>query len=180
MGFIPHKGNQRQKVLGQIASSLLPVVVYEAPHRVLQTLEDLGKVLTSDRPVLVARELTKLHEQLLHVRLSEAIEHFRAAPPKGEFTFVIAPESGAADGGGGTAAAGDSVGKMTAVEKQACALLQVHPASPTPRPSPPTPRPSPPTPRPSPPTPRPSLLVPHPSPLTSHPSPFTPHPYRSC
>jgi 16S rRNA (cytidine1402-2'-O)-methyltransferase len=60
MGFIPPKGATRQKALAQVVSSSLPVVIYEAPHRVLQTLRDLVSLSSDDRQLLVARELTKV------------------------------------------------------------------------------------------------------------------------
>jgi len=60
LGFIPPKGTPRQKAMAQVASSSLPVVIYEAPHRVLMTLRDLASLCGNDRQLLVARELTKV------------------------------------------------------------------------------------------------------------------------
>lgn len=79
-----------------VCSSLLPVVIYEAPHRVLATLHDLAAQCNGDRQLLVARELTKVHEELLHVPISAAISRFEENPPKGEFTMVIGPSGSAA------------------------------------------------------------------------------------
>lgn len=68
-------------------------ILYEAPHRLMRTLTELYEAL-GDRELAVCRELTKLHEQTLRLTLSEAIAHFEATPPKGEFVLVLsgAPE----------------------------------------------------------------------------------------
>ena len=72
------------------------MIFYEAPHKLLRTLEDLLAVL-GDRPIAVVRELTKLHEETLRTTLSGAVAHFRETPPKGEFVLVVggAPEQSA-------------------------------------------------------------------------------------
>jgi len=130
MGFIPPKGAARQKVLLQIVSSWLPVVVYEAPHRVLQTLRELLALCEQDRLILVARELTKMHEQLMHMPISAAVAHFEKTPPKGEFTLVIAPgREGGAPGGGGGGGGGGGEGGEGGVTEQAKCMLQVSPVS---------------------------------------------------
>ena len=64
------------------------MIFYEAPHKLLRTLEDLLAVL-GDRPIAVVRELTKLHEETLRTTLSGAVAHFRETPPKGEFVLVV-------------------------------------------------------------------------------------------
>ncbi len=61
----------------------------ETPHRLLDALQDLFEVL-GDRQIAVARELTKLHEEILRGTLSQALAHFQAEAPRGEFTLVIA------------------------------------------------------------------------------------------
>jgi 16S rRNA (cytidine1402-2'-O)-methyltransferase len=63
-------------------------VLFEAPHRLLQLLEDLHAEL-GDRPIAVTRELTKRHEQHVGPSVSAALEHFRQTPPQGEFTIVL-------------------------------------------------------------------------------------------
>ena len=71
-------------------------ILYEAPHRLMRTLTELHDAL-GDRELAICRELTKLHEQTLRLTLSEAIAHFEATPPKGEFVLVLsgAPEQDA-------------------------------------------------------------------------------------
>jgi 16S rRNA (cytidine1402-2'-O)-methyltransferase len=86
LGFLPRRKGQRQRVLNSVANEPRTMVVFEAPHRLLQTLSDIQDTL-GDRPVAVCRELTKLHEEIFRGRVSRAREHF--TKPKGEFTLVI-------------------------------------------------------------------------------------------
>jgi 16S rRNA (cytidine1402-2'-O)-methyltransferase len=65
-------------------------VFYEAPHRLLQTLDDLYQMMGANRLVVLARELTKLHEQFWRGTLSEAVAYYQAHEPQGEFTLVLA------------------------------------------------------------------------------------------
>ena len=65
------------------------MIFYEAPHKLLRTLEDLRDAFGPDRPISLCRELTKLHEETLRTTLSGAVEHFTAVPPKGEFVLVV-------------------------------------------------------------------------------------------
>lgn len=94
-GFLPRKG--RKKLLEELALERRTLVFFESPNRVLKTLEELREVF-GERRVAVARELTKLHEEVFRGTLSAALEHFRANPPRGEFTLVVegntAPASG--------------------------------------------------------------------------------------
>ncbi len=88
VGFLPRKSGERRKLFEALASERRTLVAYEAPHRVLESLRDaLGRL--GERPVAIARELTKLHEEVFRGTLSEAIAHFEAHEPRGEFTFVI-------------------------------------------------------------------------------------------
>ncbi|EKX50044.1 hypothetical protein GUITHDRAFT_67488 [Guillardia theta CCMP2712] len=87
-GFIPAKGSMRQQFVERVVSSPSPMVLYEAPHRLLATLEDLC-AHCPDRDVIVARELTKIHEEVFAGKLREALSHFQKRSPRGEFTLVI-------------------------------------------------------------------------------------------
>ncbi|NND75561.1 MAG: 16S rRNA (cytidine(1402)-2'-O)-methyltransferase [Ilumatobacter sp.] len=89
-GFLPRKGRDRSDRLSLIASEPRTVVVYEAPHRALRTLDDLRSACGSDRRVVITRELTKLHEEVVRGRLGE----IDIGEPRGEYVFVVA---GAAD-----------------------------------------------------------------------------------
>ena len=87
-GFLPAKAGQRRARLRELAAEERTLVLFEAPHRLLELLEDLLAVL-GDRPLRVARELTKRHEQQVGPTVSAALEHFRGVPPQGECTLVL-------------------------------------------------------------------------------------------
>lgn len=91
-GFLPSKGGERRRALARLASERHTLVFYEAPHRLLETLADAHDVL-GNRPAAVARELTKLHEEILRGSLSELHARLRAKPPRGEITLLIGPAS---------------------------------------------------------------------------------------
>ena len=87
LGFLPRRRRERQDALREAARSPLTVALFEAPHRLRATLEDIVAVV-GDRHVAVCRELTKLYEEVFRGTASEALEHFDA--PRGEFVVVIA------------------------------------------------------------------------------------------
>jgi 16S rRNA (cytidine1402-2'-O)-methyltransferase len=91
-GFLPPKAGERRRRLGELASIPGTLVFYEAPHRISRTLSDCLDVL-GDRSATVARELTKVHEDIIRGSLSELISHFEAKPPKGELVLLIDRES---------------------------------------------------------------------------------------
>jgi 16S rRNA (cytidine1402-2'-O)-methyltransferase len=89
-GFLPAKRGQRRQMLESIKDSPRTQVFYEAPHRIEETLEDVVKVLGADRHVVIAREVTKLHEEFLRGRADEALETLKARGTiKGEITLLI-------------------------------------------------------------------------------------------
>jgi 16S rRNA (cytidine1402-2'-O)-methyltransferase len=92
-GFLPRKGKDRAERLAALADETRAMVVYEAPHRIRATLADLAGVCGGDRPVAVARELTKLHEEVLRTTLAEAARHFSEVEPRGEFVLVVSGRS---------------------------------------------------------------------------------------
>jgi len=88
-GFLPHKPGQRARVLQALAAEEATVIFYEAPHRILEALEAIGSALGA-RPIVVARELTKLHEEFLRGTASEIRAQLAARDAiKGEFTLLI-------------------------------------------------------------------------------------------
>jgi 16S rRNA (cytidine1402-2'-O)-methyltransferase len=89
LGYLPRKTSERRTLLQKIAPLPYTLIFLEAPHRLLGALEDLADSL-GDRQVAVARELTKLHEEIFHGSLLEARQHFEDQGPRGEFTLVIA------------------------------------------------------------------------------------------
>jgi 16S rRNA (cytidine1402-2'-O)-methyltransferase len=89
-GFLPAKSGQRRKLLESIRESPRTQVFYEAPHRIVETLEEVVAILGADRHVVVAREVTKLHEEFLRGRASEVLEHLKSRDGvKGEITLLI-------------------------------------------------------------------------------------------
>ncbi|MEN9225659.1 MAG: 16S rRNA (cytidine(1402)-2'-O)-methyltransferase [Thermostichus sp. HHBFW_bins_43] len=88
-GFLPGKPGQRQARLRQLAQEPRTLILYEAPHRLGQTLEELIAYCGPERRVVLARELTKLHEQFWRGSLAAALEHLKTQPPRGEFTLLI-------------------------------------------------------------------------------------------
>ncbi len=90
-GFLPSKSGQRRKLLESVKDSPRTQVFYEAPHRLLETLADVVEVLGNDRHVVVAREVTKLHEEFLRGRAEEILKELKArGDVKGEITLLIA------------------------------------------------------------------------------------------
>jgi len=90
-GFIPLKGQDRHQRLADIARESRTVVLFEAPHRLTRTLDDLVTACGPDRVLAVARELTKLHEEVWRGTLDEAVAHFHAHAPRGEIVVVLEP-----------------------------------------------------------------------------------------
>jgi len=88
VGFLPPRRSERQQALVRLASEPRTLVCYEAPHRILETLEDaLG--LLGDRPAVMAREVTKVHEEFVRGSLAELLDRLRKKPPQGEITLLI-------------------------------------------------------------------------------------------
>lgn len=89
-GFLPSKGRDRRDRLAQLATEPRTFILYEAPHRLLNTLQDLQITMGANRRVVIARELTKQYEEIWRGSLEAAIVHFTVRSPRGEFTLVIA------------------------------------------------------------------------------------------
>lgn len=90
IGFLPTKIKLREEQLEKLSNSLETLVLYESPYKLLQTLEDLAKILGGNRKIVLARELTKLHEEFWRGTVGQAIIYYQNNQPKGEFTLVIA------------------------------------------------------------------------------------------
>ncbi len=88
-GFLPRKGPARRERLDAVAVERRTVVLYEAPHRLARTLADLVAACGDDRPVAVARELTKLHEQVWRGTLAGAVAWASEREPPGEIVLVV-------------------------------------------------------------------------------------------
>ena len=90
-GFLPRKASERQAKLELLRSETKTVILYEAPHHLRATLEDLAGVLSKSRAIVLARELTKVHEEFWRGNIGEAIAMYaKERQPKGEYTLVVA------------------------------------------------------------------------------------------
>ena len=89
LGYLPRKSSERLAMVSQIASLPHTLVFLETPHRLLSALKDLETVL-GDRQISIARELTKVHEEIWRGSISAGAEYFTQNEPRGEFTLVIA------------------------------------------------------------------------------------------
>jgi 16S rRNA (cytidine1402-2'-O)-methyltransferase len=100
LGFLPPKHGQRRRLLESLRDDPATLVFYEAPHRILETLADLAE-MAPGRPAVVAREITKLHEEYLRGSAAEILATLRARPAvKGEITLLVGKSSApAADTG---------------------------------------------------------------------------------
>ena len=87
-GFLSTTKKSRMEHLNEVKYEKCTMVFYEAPHKLLRTLQDMLDVW-GDRPVALCRELTKLHEECFRTTLSQAVEHYTEHPPRGEFVLVI-------------------------------------------------------------------------------------------
>ncbi|MEM8605391.1 MAG: 16S rRNA (cytidine(1402)-2'-O)-methyltransferase [Cyanobacteria bacterium P01_H01_bin.121] len=89
-GFLPAKRKARTTALEALGTERRTVVFYESPHRLTETLQDLATVFGSERQIVLARELTKLHEEFWRGSVGEAIAHYETYQPQGEYTLVVA------------------------------------------------------------------------------------------
>lgn len=87
-GFLPPKKG-RQSRLEALRGEQRTMVFYESPRRVVRTLEELAQVFGQDRPVSVAREISKVHEECVRGTLEEVLLHFQEEEPRGEFVIVV-------------------------------------------------------------------------------------------
>lgn len=88
-GFLSVNRRSRREHLASLLGEKRTMIFYEAPHKLLSTLEDLCEAFGAERRISLSREMTKLHEQTLRTTLGGALEYFRQTAPKGEFVLVI-------------------------------------------------------------------------------------------
>ena len=89
-GFLSTSKKSRTEHLESLVDEQRTMVFYEAPHKLLNTLESMAEVFGSERPISLCRELTKLHEEVVRTTLGEAIVKYTQQAPKGEFVLVVA------------------------------------------------------------------------------------------
>ena len=90
VGFLPRKAGERLRLLKNLAGDRDTLVCFESPHRLLAALRAAVEAFGTDRPIAVARELTKHYEEVLRTTTAEALAHFEQTKPRGEFTLVVA------------------------------------------------------------------------------------------
>ena len=89
-GFLSTAKKSRREHLDALKKEQRTMIFYEAPHKLLTTLEDMSEVFGAHRPISLCRELTKLHEEVVRTTLGEAVEKYTVTPPKGEFVLIVA------------------------------------------------------------------------------------------
>ena len=87
-GFLPRKAGERRRRIEELANEPRTIVIYESPHRIQASLRDLAELL-GDRPAALARELTKMHEEVRRGRLGELAASAAEDPPRGEIVIVV-------------------------------------------------------------------------------------------
>lgn len=95
LGYPPKKGGKRRKLFENLRAlkaiepfNNLTIILFESPHRLLKTLENIQEVL-GDIDIVICRELTKMHEEVRREKISQSIAHFGKTPPRGEFTLLF-------------------------------------------------------------------------------------------
>ena len=88
VGFLPSRSGERRKVLEALAGETRTIVLYESPHRLVEMLGEAVELL-GRRPAVIARELTKIHEEFVRGDLAELLVRIRQSPPRGEITMLI-------------------------------------------------------------------------------------------
>ena len=97
LGFLERKGEARRRALERIAESEETVILFESPRRLAGLFADLRVACGAERRVAVARELTKIHEEVIRGTLEEASGYYEDGPPKGEVTVVVGPAEVSSD-----------------------------------------------------------------------------------
>jgi 16S rRNA (cytidine1402-2'-O)-methyltransferase len=97
IGFLPNRSGERRRALEHLRIEDRTIILYEAPHRIAETVADAREIL-GDRNACLAREVTKLHEEFRRGKLSDLAESLAERPARGEITLIIAPEERAAAG----------------------------------------------------------------------------------
>ena len=114
VGFLPSRSGERRSVLENLRDATETLIFYEAPHRIMEMLSDVGTVLGQNRKVVIARELTKIHEEFLRGTITEVSAELAKRPAvKGEITVIVS----------GKATAADQPGKQTSVSERMRELM---------------------------------------------------------
>lgn len=90
LGFLPRKRSEQQRLLSAFLTTPETLIFYESPHRLRDTIDSLIEIFGPDRPVVLAREVTKFYEEFWRGALAEAAGHLTVTEPRGEFTVLLA------------------------------------------------------------------------------------------
>ena len=91
--FLPSDKNERKEILTELQNETRTMIIYEAPHRLLKTLDELKNALGGDRQLTICKELTKRYENSVGFTLDEACVYYESNEPRGEYVLVIAGKS---------------------------------------------------------------------------------------
>ena len=91
--FLPKDKKEHQAVLAELAEETRTIILYEAPHHLVKTLQELSEVLGADRRLTICRELTKRHEEKMQTTLGDSQHYYEAKEPRGEYVLVIEGKS---------------------------------------------------------------------------------------
>ncbi len=113
LGFLPSRKGERRRALEEMKDATRTLVFYESPHRLIEMLKDAREIL-GEREVVIAREVTKVHEDFLRGTIASALESLKRRPVKGEITLMIGPHA-ESDAGEGAIPARSIISEMQAV-----------------------------------------------------------------
>ncbi len=91
--FLPKDKKEHQAVLEELKTETRTIIIYEAPHHLVRTLQELSDTLGGDRRLTICRELTKRHEEKLQMTLADSLSYYEANEPRGEYVLIIAGRS---------------------------------------------------------------------------------------
>ena len=92
-GFLPRKAGEQKPFFEQMNEAIATSIFYEAPHRLVKTLKNMATVFDSDRQIVAARELTKIHEEFVRGTITELNDYFEENAPRGEFVILVSPNA---------------------------------------------------------------------------------------
>ena len=91
--FLPKDKKEHQAVLEELKTETRTIIIYEAPHHLVRTLQELSDTLGGDRRLTICRELTKRHEEKLQMTLADSLSYYEVNDPRGEYVLIIAGRS---------------------------------------------------------------------------------------
>ena len=91
--FLPKDKKEHQAVLEELKTETRTIIIYEAPHHLVRTLQELSDTLGGDRRLTICRELTKRHEEKLQMTLTDSLSYYEVNEPRGEYVLIIAGRS---------------------------------------------------------------------------------------